>query len=132
MKTHTLFLLLAVGLLVTGCYYDSEEALYPQLNSGCDTTNVTFAGSIVPILSASCYGCHSNANAAQFGDNIRLESYDDVKRNLERLHGAVTWQSGYTPMPQNTAKLNDCSIQIIEIWMAQGAPDNFVTHGGTR
>ncbi|MCB2205085.1 hypothetical protein KQI65_10075 [bacterium] len=134
MKFRMLYFALAAGLLLSGCYYDSEEALYPSLSSNCDTTNVTFAGSIVPILSANCYSCHSNANSAQFGSNIRLEAYDDVKQNLDRLRGAVNWQPGYTPMPQNSAQLPDCSIRIIEIWIAQGAPNSspFTTAGGAQ
>ena len=125
-------LLLSGLVLLAGCYNDSEEALYPRLDGGCDTTNVTFAGSVVPILSANCYSCHSNANAALNGENIRLEDYADVKANLPRLYGAITWQSGYSRMPQNGAKLDDCAIRTIEIWMAQGAPQNAVFSGGAR
>ena len=132
MKISVASFILGVGLLLSGCYYDNEEALYPTLSSGCDTTNVTFAGSIVPILSANCYSCHSNANAAQFGENIRLESYADVKQNLDRLYGAVTWQPGYSQMPKNSAQLSDCAIRTIDIWIQQGAPDNAITQGGAQ
>jgi hypothetical protein len=31
-----------------GCYYDNEERLYP--NSFCDTTAVTYATKVVPIM----------------------------------------------------------------------------------
>ncbi|MBE0643214.1 MAG: hypothetical protein IH600_03975 [Bacteroidetes bacterium] len=131
-STSLLFTILVSCSLLAGCYYDNEEALYPQLNSGCDTTNVTYAGSVVPVLVGSCYSCHSNANAASFGDNIRLESYSDVKSNLTRLYGAITWDPKFTRMPKNSGKLDDCSIRIIEIWMAQGAPNNIVPQGGVR
>ncbi len=124
--------MLLTAVLLYGCYYDSEEALYPRLDSGCDTTNVTFAGSVVPILAASCYGCHSNANAPVFGENIRLEAYADVIANLDRLHGAITWQDGYTRMPKDAAQLDACAIRTIEIWIAQGAPQNAAPTGGVR
>ncbi len=134
MKHATILLsaLLVTVALLPGCYYDNEEALYPQLDSGCDTTGVTFAGSVVPILAASCYSCHSNANAATFGENIRLESYADVKANLTRLYGAVTWDAGYARMPKDGSKLDDCSIRTIEIWIAQGAPNTVLPQGGAR
>jgi len=132
LKTGTIIFLIFSSALLAGCYYDNEEALYPQVNNICDTANVSFAGSIVPILRTSCYGCHSNANAAQFGENIRLEDYADVKANLDRLYGAVTWQADYARMPKNAAQLDDCSIRKIEIWMAQGAPDSFAPTGGAR
>ncbi len=124
--------LLTAMLSLGGCYYDSEEALYPQLDTVCDTTNVTYAGSVVPILAANCYSCHSNANAAAFGDNIRLESYNDVKNSLDRLYGAVTWDDSYAKMPKDGSKLPDCSIRILEIWMEQGAPNTFVPQGGAQ
>ncbi len=132
MKKYTTIILAAAVMLMTSCYYDSEEALYPQGSDNCDTTNVTFTGSIVPILAASCYSCHSDANAAQFGNNIHLQSYDDVKANLDRLYGAVTWQPDFPRMPRDGAQLDDCSIRKIEIWMAQGAPESFAPVGGVR
>ncbi|MFZ1729079.1 MAG: hypothetical protein WBQ23_02675 [Bacteroidota bacterium] len=131
-KTQLIFSLIASAIIFTGCYYDSEEALYPQLNNGCDTTNVTYAGSIVPILVGSCYSCHSNANAGAFGDNLRLESYSDVKANLNRVYGAIAWQGGYKNMPKDSNKLSDCSIRVFEIWISQGAPNSIIAQGGAR
>ncbi|MFA6235674.1 MAG: hypothetical protein WC824_16005 [Bacteroidota bacterium] len=124
--------LFALGSLLTGCYYDSEEALYPRINDSCDTTDVTYAGSIVPILVNFCHSCHSNANAATFGENIRLQNYADVKANLEKLYGAITWTYGNSQMPKDSGKLSDCSIRTFEIWMAQGAPNSFAPQGGAR
>ena len=57
--------IVAIILVLLGsCYYDSEEALYPVINSACDTTNVTFSGTIVSLLANNCLSCHSNATAA--------------------------------------------------------------------
>lgn len=113
--------LTTITLLVVSCYYDKEELLYPQLNTVCDTTNVTFTKNIVPILSNYCWSCHSNANAAASGSNFKLENYSDVKAMLERVYNSVTHQSAY-PMPKNSGMLNTCIITQFTLWKNNGAP----------
>ena len=108
-------------LLFASCYYDNEEALYPTLRTSCDTTNVTFSGTIVTILRNNCYTCHSNANAA-FGGNIRLEAIEDVKTNSAKLIVAIK-QTGTKPMPPS-GKLKACSIIQFDIWIGKGMVNN--------
>lgn len=123
MKRRGLFILSGtlIALFVVSCYYDKEELLYPQLNTACDTTNVTFTKNIVPILSNYCWSCHSNVNAAAFGSNFKLENYSDVKAMLDRMYNSVTHQSAY-PMPKNSAMLNNCIITQFTIWKNNSAP----------
>jgi len=108
-------------LFFVSCYYDNEEALYPTLNASCDTTNVTFSGTIVTILSNNCYSCHSNSNSA-IGGNIRLESYANVSSNSAKIVPAIN-QTGAKPMPP-TGKLRACSIAQFDIWRRNGMPNN--------
>ncbi len=109
-------------LLLLSCYYDKEELLYPAVSAGCDTTNVTFTRTIYPVLSDYCFGCHSNANAAAFGNNIRLETYNDVVAELPRVTGALAHQPGYSAMPKNSAPLSDCVLTQFALWKNNGAP----------
>jgi hypothetical protein len=106
------------------CYYDNEEHLYPEISSSCDTTNVTFSGSISGMLSNNCLSCHSNSTAANFGNNIRLQDYSDVNAQRQRVLGSINYKSGFSPMPKGGAKLNDCLIAQFEIWVNNGAPNN--------
>ena len=103
-----------------GCYYDTEEALYP---GNCDTVSVTYSGSVLRILEANCYACHSSA-AAQGG--IVLEGYDRVKTvaGNGRLLGAITHTSGFSAMPKNTGKMDACDIGTIRQWIAAGTVNN--------
>jgi hypothetical protein len=112
-------------VVVSSCYYDSEEYLYPSTSSQCDTTNVTYSLSVVPIIQNNCLSCHSNSTASM-GGNIKLEDYADVKLRADdhRLLGSVEHQSGYSPMPQGAKKLDDCKISTIRIWVNAGAPNN--------
>jgi hypothetical protein len=117
-----LVLFLCISLLIVSCYYDSEESLYPELNS-CNTLNVTFAGSIVPILDSHCLSCHSSAVAESEGSGIKLEGYSNVVSNTAIL-GAIRHESANSAMPKNAPKLDDCLIRQFEIWHAAGSPDN--------
>ncbi len=108
------------GLFAAGCYYDSEEDLYP---GNCDTANVSYSGDVVPIVNGNCQVCHSTAAAL---GGVRLEGYDAIKIwvNNGRLLGAIRHEQGFSAMPQNAAKLSACNIAKIEKWIADGAPNN--------
>lgn len=111
-------------ILCAACYYDNEEYLYPVIDSSCDTINVTFSGTISGIMNDYCWSCHSNSTAANFGNNILLENYSDVKSQSQKVLGAISHESGFSPMPKGSAKLNDCLITQFGIWVDHGAPDN--------
>ncbi|HZL10951.1 MAG TPA: hypothetical protein VFC65_13220 [Prolixibacteraceae bacterium] len=119
----TLVLLIA---LITGCYYDSEEKLYPVVSSTCDLTNVTFAGTVKPILQASCLNCHSNSKASNDGGGVRLENYDDVKVSVlnGKLMGTINHSSGYIAMPNGGGKLIVCEINQLQNWIDNGTLNN--------
>lgn len=111
-------------LIFVSCYYDSEEALYPQLSTSCDTTNVTFSGTIVSVLNNNCYSCHSNKTAASYGNNIHLEDYSDVVSNIDRVAGSVKHKTGFSAMPKNGGSIKSCSIDQLDIWVRNGMPNN--------
>jgi hypothetical protein len=111
---------IALGMLFPSCYYDKEETLYPFQK--CDTTNVTYTQTIVPILTANCYSCHTAGNPLT---TTKLDTYDGIfaVATNGKLVPAVD-QTGPKPMPGNGSKLDDCSIQRIKRWVANGAKNN--------
>lgn len=126
MKQTIKISLIVLIALVTGCYYDSEEKLYPQLSTSCDLTNVTFAATVTPILQASCFSCHSNSNAANSGGGIKVQNYADVLTIVKngKLMGAVNHSSGYQAMPKGGGKLTDCEINQLQKWIDNGTLNN--------
>jgi hypothetical protein len=108
-------------LFFVSCYYDNEEALYPNLNGSCDTTNVTFSTTIQTMLNDNCYSCHSDANAA-FGGNVHLQAATDVIANTSKIAVAIK-RTGNFPMPP-AGKLNSCAISQFDIWVRNGSPNN--------
>jgi hypothetical protein len=130
MKTcHNYFSLIIFALLVflvTSCYYDNEEYLYPDNvgTIGCDTTNVTYSGTIAPLLANACNGCHYPASP--FGAGIVLNNHTDLVAiiNSGRFVGAINHASGFSPMPKGGTKLSDCNLLKIQKWIDDGALNN--------
>jgi hypothetical protein len=125
-KTKNIIALLVAGLFVvavsnTGCYYDKEEILYPQ--TVCDTANVTYSGSVIPILISNCTVCHGGSTPSA---GIKLDTYADVKVQVTngRLWGAVSQAVSFSPMPKNGTKMSTCNLTKIKKWIDAGAPNN--------
>jgi cytochrome c5 len=126
LKTKTLLFITAIllsGFSLTGCYKDNEEELYPTNGETCDTENVSFADQVWPAINNNCVACHSGAGASA---GIRMGNHAELVQavNGGRFVGAIKHESGFSAMPQGGAKLDDCSIQQIDAWIADGMPDN--------
>lgn len=120
---------LLISIFSVSCYYDKADQVYPS--NGCDTTNMTYTGSIKVILDENCAlsGCHSTADASGGYD---LSIYDGSSGpnagSLQaaifgRLVGTITWSPGFSQMPQGSAQLSSCNIDKIKAWANAGAPE---------
>jgi len=109
--------------LVQGCYYDVEEELYPANTTSCDTSNVTYNNSVKSIIDANCNVCHSQASAQ---GGVVLDSYTTLKDFgiSGALLASIRHETGYSAMPKDGNKLNDCNIAKIEKWVATAYPEN--------
>ncbi|TVR84642.1 MAG: hypothetical protein EA409_00515 [Saprospirales bacterium] len=117
----TILLLPIVLLFFVSCESDNIEDLFKE--TGCNTENIRFSSDVLPILNTHCMSCHNSL--AQLG-GVVLESYEEVLFwvNNERLLGSIKHLPGFSPMPQAGLKLDDCTIEKIEAWIQEGAPDN--------
>jgi len=117
------FISVMIISLFSGCYYDKADLVYPA-SSVCDTTSVSYSKTVLPVLSANCYVCHSGTASA--GSGIKLDSYANLSvyvANSQFLNSII--QSGKVPgMPLNAAKLSTCEISQINAWINTGAPNN--------
>jgi hypothetical protein len=118
---------LVTGLIILSfcqtCYYLNDDELNPP-QVQCDTTNITFNGTILNILGANCLLCHSNAAAIDNGSGIYLDTYEGVKTRAKMISGALNHTGGYFPMPKNAPKLDPCLIQKFDIWVRNDMPEN--------
>jgi hypothetical protein len=99
-----------------------QGALNNQCDGACDTSNVTYKLSVAPIIETSCKGCHSGG---QPNGAISLTSYAETltQVNNGKLLGSITYAPGFKGMPVS-AKLSDCDVNTIKIWIRKGAPNN--------
>ncbi|MCF8364495.1 MAG: hypothetical protein K9H16_01845 [Bacteroidales bacterium] len=123
---RNLFVISIVAVFFTwgfsSCYNDNEEDLYPG-TIACDTTNITYAGTVAPILQINCNGCH-NTVVQQSG--IITDNYSDLQTiiNNGSFKGAINHLGGFSPMPKDGGKLSDCDLKQINIWLDSGSPNN--------
>ena len=128
-KISSIIFSLSVCIGLTGCYYDTEEELYPDSGSTtCDTITVSYATDIVPIVSAKCStpGCHAGVNAAA---GIPLETHAGVKGFLDTdkalFISSLIWDGNASNMPKGSStKMSDCNINTIRAWINAGYPNN--------
>jgi uncharacterized membrane protein len=101
----------------------NQGAKNNNCTADCDTTIFTFSGGVKPMIDSRCVGCH---NPASLGGNIDLSTYNAVKISAltGKLYNSIAHQSGYSPMPKNSAKLSDCEITRVQKWIAAGSLNN--------
>lgn len=118
------FLLVLLSLvLLSGCYYDHEETLYPGSTNCTVPTTSTFSTNVLPLLNNRCNSCHGGSSPS---GAIILTSYTEVIKYVTngKLMGSINQTSGYSAMPKNSSKMSACEIQTIQLWIDAGASNN--------
>jgi hypothetical protein len=123
MKRKFIYFFLAIVFAVSGCYYDSVEALHPLDGyvNPCDSTlQTTYSSAIKYIITYNCISCHNSSYA---GGNVRLDSYDQVKLYASngKLMNSILRNSGSNPMPPTQA-LATCQTTRIQQWITNNYP----------
>ena len=127
MKRDFRFLLALIALFsLSACYYDHEDILYGATsNQPCTDTagTVSYTQKVVPILQASCYGCHSGSFPS---GNQLMGTYaaDKAMGQNGKLYGTIAHSAGFSPMPKGGAKLSTCQIAVVKKWIDQGMLNN--------
>lgn len=114
-------LALPVFLLVDGCYYDVEEELYPD--TICDTTGVTFSGTIQPLMQSYCAvpTCHVTVGGNGMGD---LSDHAGVMLKVDDGSFADRLFVQRDMPPAGNTQLRACDLEKIQVWLNAGAPNN--------
>jgi len=89
----------------------------------CDTLNVTYSGTIAPLVAQRCGGCHGGGSP-QGGLNFGTWADLNLVANDGRLAAAIQHLDGAVAMPPSGSMLPDCRIQQFLAWIDDGAPNN--------
>ena len=114
-----LMLVLPALMLITSCEkveYVTAEPIDPNL---CDTTNVSYAEVIEPVLVEFCIECH---NSGRSDAGVNLEGYDNVQTYA--LNGRLKSSMLGTMNSYVKGEGADCKKQQIFAWIEQGAQNN--------
>jgi hypothetical protein len=126
--TAILFSTLLILILLSTCYYDSQEYLFPKINNQCDTTGTIYFTSVDTVLQSHCVGCHNKSTTVNLDGHKYVYPYAKdftVNPLIPKLQGVIRRLPGFKPMPPPPdAALDTCSIRKIEMWIEQGALDN--------
>jgi len=107
-------------LLLTACYYDKEEILYPGSANCSPAESPIFTTDVLPLLEKKCNNCHSGSFPS---GGIKLNSFAEVMKyvNNGSLMGSIKHASGYSAMPKNAGKMPACEVANIQKWIDSGA-----------
>ena len=112
---------LIICFIASACKHD--PVTLPADESSCDSTNISFKNSVLPVLNRHCGSCHSSGIQTH---GIILDNYQDVRIfALEgSLYGAIIQNGDYAPMPYDAPKLDTCSSAMIHHWIMEGIKNN--------
>jgi len=120
--TNFFFAMLIIEM-VSSCTYDKSDEPQPEV---CDSLNVSYSTDIMPIIMLNCaisFACHVKGGSAP-GDFM---IYADLKAKADNgtLKNRVVVLKDMPPIYSNgPTSLADSSIQKIDCWIKDGAPQN--------
>lgn len=103
----------------------SQGALDNSCDQLCDSTDISFSAHIFPIFSDNCIGCHSGSTP-QAG--LSLSNYAEISatalRSDDPIINSLLGNAPFSLMPFGQDPLEDCQINMIQLWINDGAPNN--------
>jgi hypothetical protein len=118
-----------LALIIAGLFYfvacsNSKYAdLVPKdATNQCETSNMSYARDIDPILQSNCTSCHSAGNSA--GGGIVLDNYAAVKSYTESslIDRVSLPTTDGSFMPKGGSSIGSCNISKLTAWKDQGFP----------
>jgi uncharacterized membrane protein len=89
----------------------------------CDTTAVSFATFVKPIMENRCQGCHSGTIPS---GNLSLTTYAQIKASAltPAFMGSMRKLTAYSFMPKGGQQLTACEWNKLDAWIKRGTPNN--------
>jgi hypothetical protein len=123
-KSNIFLPALLVIIMLSSCYYDKTDLLYATSSATCDSIpTISYTQNVVPLLQQYCYGCHSGGSPS---GGVAMGTYatDKAMAVNGKLFGTINYSSGFSPMPQGSAKFTVCQIATVKKWIDANSPNN--------
>ena len=107
------------------------------VSSACGK-KVSFATDVKPILDDHCLECHAKGKKGQIKSGLSMESYADLMKGTKfgpviepgssissTLMRLIDHKADPSiNMPHNKTKIEDAHVELIKLWIDQGAKNN--------
>lgn len=122
MKKLFPLIILLTGILFIACGDDDPETDPETMD--CESADLTYNNDIAAIINSSCAATNA-CHGANTSSTFPLDTYNNVidAPGFDRISGTINHESGFSPMPRNGNKLDDCTIEKIDQWINDGAPE---------
>jgi Planctomycete cytochrome C len=104
----------------------------------CSPTNVSFGRDVHPILKAKCLECHAPGGTGYVASGFDMSSYESLMKGgkfgklinpgdplTSALNMLVEGRANPSiRMPHGRGKLSDKEIEILRVWVKEGAKNN--------
>ena len=106
-----------MGILAFACKDDDSDV--------CETSGLTYNNDIAAIINNNCVnaGCHDSNAAANATFPMTDFAETEIAVGFDRIVGAINHTTGFSPMPRGGDMLDQCVIDKITQWIADGAPE---------
>ncbi|MBP6386511.1 MAG: hypothetical protein KA313_07570 [Pseudarcicella sp.] len=99
-------------------------------NNSCENATpecgktISFKDDVKPIIDKyNCTSCHNDTSPIG-GVNLSTHIGIATKAKDGSLYGAISHQSGFTPMPSDNIKITACELKTIKGWIDAGAKND--------
>lgn len=121
MKNLKLWILILTMTALSGCHYKVNKIADEEKPAPLGERPVDFAFVMQEVIGPKCLECHSNAGGNR--GHLNFETYAAVKSEIQAIQDSVE----FNDMPLNRTPLTETQRQILNNWVAAGAPE-FVTN----
>jgi PBP1b-binding outer membrane lipoprotein LpoB len=102
-------------VILSGCYYDNEEELYPNQTSTTTPTTVTYSSDIQPLIASNCASSNCHQSGATSPD---LSDYTKLTANITRVKVRAIDEK---TMP-SAGPLSNADIAKLQSWIDARTP----------
>lgn len=118
---NNIVILILTVILISGCYNNKEELLYPGSTNpvDCNTVQAKFGADIFPLMTAKCAigGCHDPVTAQ---GGVVFTNYAQISSKKDRIYTRAVIEK---TMPANGPLLPD-EVKKLKCWIEGGALNN--------
>jgi hypothetical protein len=122
MKQKVIIIFGCILSVVSSCYYDKEDKLYPNsaktnTTATCDTTDRKYSTYVQGVISTNCAisGCHVAGTT-----RVDLSNYPSLKANIAAVTDRAIVKKNMPP----SGPLSNCDITKLKMWIDNGALQN--------